>query len=218
MYRTYALDLWGYGDTAKNTERYSLDQQVELLETFLTEMGIAKVACIGHGLGALVALLFAEKESDRVDRIMAVGLPLKDQMINTSSKYEDPNQLADRLLNDSIRAKIPHTEVLKTDPQVHQVLMNNLQGPDLLNQSHKLDTPCLLVYGEDDPVIRMSEVRNFNPLTNSIHTIIFEESGHYPMLDQASTFHRLLQKFLTLKSGENLKEFNIKDKWTRRVR
>jgi len=51
-FRTYALDLWGFGDSAKVPNYYSLDQQVNLLDKFLQEMGIGKVALIGHGLGA----------------------------------------------------------------------------------------------------------------------------------------------------------------------
>jgi 3-oxoadipate enol-lactonase len=55
-FRAYALDLWGFGDTAKVSDNYTLDQQVNLVDLFLQEMGIGKVALIGHGLGAIVAL------------------------------------------------------------------------------------------------------------------------------------------------------------------
>src|SRR5512137_1438697 len=53
-FRAYALDLWGYGDTTHDSMSYSLDKQTGLLERFLDEMGIGKVAVVGHGLGALV--------------------------------------------------------------------------------------------------------------------------------------------------------------------
>src|SRR5271169_6562228 len=57
-YRTYAIDLWGFGDTSKQPLRYSLESQVELINSFLDQMGIAKFVLIGHGLGAVVALLY----------------------------------------------------------------------------------------------------------------------------------------------------------------
>ena len=31
-YRTYAIDLWGFGDTAKDPAQYTLDRQVMLVE------------------------------------------------------------------------------------------------------------------------------------------------------------------------------------------
>jgi 3-oxoadipate enol-lactonase len=58
-YRAYALDLWGFGDTAKARSRYTLDQQAALLSLFMEQMGMVKVALIGHSLGAVVALFFA---------------------------------------------------------------------------------------------------------------------------------------------------------------
>ena len=43
-YRAYALDLWGFGDTTHNVLGYSLEQQSALLDRFLNEMGIGKIA------------------------------------------------------------------------------------------------------------------------------------------------------------------------------
>jgi len=75
-FRTYAVDLWGFGDSAKVTNYYTLEQQVNLLDTFLQEMGIGKIALIGHGLGAVVALEFTLRFPDQVDRLMLTGLPV----------------------------------------------------------------------------------------------------------------------------------------------
>jgi len=77
-FRAYAIDLWGFGDTAKEPEKYLLNQQTALLDDFLSEMGIGKIAIIGHGLGAIIALMFAERYPKYVDRVMAVGLPLEE--------------------------------------------------------------------------------------------------------------------------------------------
>ncbi|HEX7432457.1 MAG TPA: alpha/beta fold hydrolase, partial [Anaerolineaceae bacterium] len=57
-FRAYALDLWGFGDSAKNAHRYTLDQQVVLLDRFMEQMGIGRVALVGHGLGAVIAMLY----------------------------------------------------------------------------------------------------------------------------------------------------------------
>ena len=34
-FRTYALDLWGFGDSAKNPYYYAIENQTELLDQFL---------------------------------------------------------------------------------------------------------------------------------------------------------------------------------------
>jgi pimeloyl-ACP methyl ester carboxylesterase len=46
------------------------------MDGFLYEMGIGRVALVGHGLGAVVAVLYALRNPDVVDRVMAVSYPL----------------------------------------------------------------------------------------------------------------------------------------------
>jgi pimeloyl-ACP methyl ester carboxylesterase len=74
----YALDLFGFGDSSKNNQKYSLDKQVELLSAFVKEMGIPKTAIIAHGLGALVAAEYARRAPDKVARLLMVSAPLFD--------------------------------------------------------------------------------------------------------------------------------------------
>jgi pimeloyl-ACP methyl ester carboxylesterase len=57
-YRAYAIDFWGFGGTAKEPSRYLLNNQRDLLNYFMFELGIEKIALIGHGLGAVIALMF----------------------------------------------------------------------------------------------------------------------------------------------------------------
>ncbi|MBN1565519.1 MAG: alpha/beta hydrolase [Anaerolineae bacterium] len=75
-FRTYALDFWGFGDSGKGSGRYGFDQQVRLVQLFIEELGIQKVALIGHGLGAAVAVKYALQNPERVPRLMVVSPPL----------------------------------------------------------------------------------------------------------------------------------------------
>jgi pimeloyl-ACP methyl ester carboxylesterase len=75
-YRTYALDLWGYGDSGKDPEKLSLDAHIELLDNFMDKLGISKAAFIGHSLGAAVMVRYARKRPDRVARMMLVSAPV----------------------------------------------------------------------------------------------------------------------------------------------
>jgi pimeloyl-ACP methyl ester carboxylesterase len=77
-YRLYALDLYGYGDSAKNPNRYTLEHQIALLDDFVKALGIPKAALIGHGLGALVAAEYARRYPDRIPRLLVISAPLYD--------------------------------------------------------------------------------------------------------------------------------------------
>lgn len=76
QYRVYALDLWGYGDTAHDRARYTFEAQVNLLDQFMTKMGIEKAALVGHDLGAALIAGFAAGNRARVPRLMVVSPPL----------------------------------------------------------------------------------------------------------------------------------------------
>jgi pimeloyl-ACP methyl ester carboxylesterase len=77
-YRAYALDLFGFGDSAKNPKHYTLDQQVALLDEFMHQLGIPKAALIGHGLGTMVVTEYARRYPDRVPRLLLASAPLFD--------------------------------------------------------------------------------------------------------------------------------------------
>ncbi len=77
-YRVYALDLYGYGDSVKNAQKYTLEHQIQLLDDFTQQLGIPKTGLVGHGLGALVAVEFARRFNDRVPRMLISGAPLFD--------------------------------------------------------------------------------------------------------------------------------------------
>lgn len=77
-YKVYALDLYGYGDTVKDPAKYSLEHQIRLLEDFVSRMGMPKLALVGHGLGAMIAVEYARRHVDRVPRMLISGAPLYD--------------------------------------------------------------------------------------------------------------------------------------------
>lgn len=80
-YRTYALDLWGFGDSGKHRTYYNIDGQVELLQGFIEGMALTKAVFVGHGLGAAILAHFATRNQanrDKVHRMMIIAPPVYD--------------------------------------------------------------------------------------------------------------------------------------------
>ena len=221
-FRTYAIDLWGFGDTAKVVDNYSLDSQVDLLDQFLDELGIGKIALIGHGLGAVIGMLYTNRFHSLVDRIMAISLPNGRHTINQRMYSATPPDLAEWLLGRTTDYEAARNETNKADQRAVHFSLNNLQTIDFNAISRNLTTPCLMVYGQNDPAVE--EIAPQDPSTlqetlpNHIHEVVFEQSGHFPMLDEPSKFNRLVADFLSLSSGTSPKQLSIKEEWKRRVR
>jgi len=215
-YRAYALDLWGFGETARNALNYSLEQQSSLLDRFLMEMGIGKIALVGHGLGALVGMTFATRFPKSVDRVMAVSCPLTYEAVHSRLRTAPPLELSDWLSSRTPEAVTALSDASKTDPQAVTASMVGLQANSLFGGFRSLNIPCLLVYGEKDQAITIPS-EDFS-LSTMTHQIVLDGSGHFPMIDETVKFNRLLTDFLALDQGLSPRELQMKEEWRRRVR
>ena len=152
-YRAYALDLWGYGETARSPIGYSLDNQTDMLKAFLEKMGIGKIAAVGHGLGGLVALNFARRWPQIVDRMMVVNCPMEYEAVNARLRTTPPSDLADWLSNRSPEAASALSDAGKADPRAIAGSIDSLQSDNLFGAVRQTNVPCLFVYGQNDPAV-----------------------------------------------------------------
>jgi len=216
-FRAYALDLWGFGDTAHNELKYSLDEQVKLIDAFLNELGIGKIALVGHGLGALVAMKFATRFRASVDRVMAINCPLSYDAVGQRLRTAPPQELSDWLSNRTPESSTALSDAPKADIKAIAASMVGFQADkNLFSDFRNQNVPCLLVYGEKDQAVT---IPTYEASTSTFtHPVILEGSGHFPMVEETIKFNRLLTDFLALDSGASPSELQMKEEWKRRVR
>ena len=216
-HRTYALDLWGFGDSDKRTQSYSVNAYVELLDRFLDKLGVVRPELVGHALGGVIALLFASQASDQVEQVVGVSVPLMGaavgrQLSNLSANGDTLARLVAR------RAKFPEVEmeVHKTDSAVVAKSVNSSMTVDLRRVLPTVDIPVLLVHGRDDPLIRPPQNEWLQDCRDNVRAILIEGAHHFPMLEERTKFNRLLKDFL--ESGDDLASLELKEEWQRRLR
>ncbi len=217
-FRAYAIDLFGFGDTTRDPLRYSLNRQADLINRFLEEMGIGKVALIGHGLGALVGFSFIKQWPKSVDRMMAINCPLEYDSVNARMRTGTMIDLVEWLAGRTPEAISALADASKADIQAVSASMAGLQANNLFSAVRNLGVPCLLVYGPNDPAIISPSQDNADSLPIHIHQINLEGTGHFPMIDNPTQFNRLMTDFLALDSGLSPRELQLKEEWKRRVR
>jgi pimeloyl-ACP methyl ester carboxylesterase len=208
-FRAYALDLCGFGESGRDPKRYTLDGQTELLSRFLDEMSLGKVALIGHGLGALVGFSFCVRWPQRVDRMMAVSCPMFHDTINPRLRTSPIQDLVTWLGNRSPEATALLADATIADPQAVTTSISSFQSSDLFGQMRQSQIACLLVHGQNDPAIPAPPAESSVNLPDMMHQIVLKRSGHFPMLDEAARFNRLLIEFLTLDSGVSPRELHL---------
>jgi pimeloyl-ACP methyl ester carboxylesterase len=220
--RAYALDLWGFGDSDKTPERYDIDSYVEMCVAFLDEMGISKAPFVGHTLGAAIILKMAHKYPDRVDKMMAVSLPLTAEAINRKLLTAGPNDMLARLFWHRQR---PYPEVemglSKTAPNAIALTIQSVARLNLEEILEEIEVPLLTVYGEKDTVINPIQADASHSQSANNHyaarEIILPGTSHFPMLDATAKFNRLLRDFMDVTSVAALQQLAIKEEWRRRT-
>jgi pimeloyl-ACP methyl ester carboxylesterase len=217
-FRAYGLDLWGFGESAHDSMRYTIDQQTDLLGRFLDEMGIGKVALVGHGLGALVGFNFSSRWPKSVDRMMAVNCPLDYDSINARVRTSPLPDLINWLGSKAPEAATALAEASKADPRAITESISSFQSNGLFGKMRDTQIPCLLVYGQNDPAILAPTMDTSISLPHMMQLVTLDGSGHFPMIDETARFNRLLTDFLALDSGVSPLELQLKDEWRRRVR
>lgn len=217
-YRAYAIDMWGFGDSAKNPVKYTIQNQVDLVNSFMEKLGISRVALIGHSLGAVVALEFAAKFQANVDRVMAVSFPLNGTALNPRLRSSTPDELAEWLLSRTPANEAVRIEAPKADYQALATSLEDLDKLSLGEMPFRTHTPCLFVHGQNDPMLIPPNYEDYSHLPDYTHQILLEQSGHFPMLEEVSKFNRLMADFLALSSGVSPRQLQLKEEWKRRVR
>jgi len=214
----YALDLLGFGDSARLRDSYSLEAQAGMIDDFLAEMGISRIALVAHGLGALVALTFANRHPNSVSRLLAIALPVDTNSDDPKLSRPDLEELL-RLLGapDSPAAGLlPSASSI--DRAALDISPDRFRTEPGLRALQRSDIPVLLLYGAQDPLQRPPPAEQPPGLGTNFHQIVFPESGHFLMLDAPDTFQRLMMDFLALEQGTSPRQLGRKEVWRRIIR
>src|SRR4051794_17471995 len=72
-YPTYVPDLPGYGRSMKPEHTLSITELADALADYLDAIGVQKAVLVGNSMGCLIALEFARKYRDRIERAIMVS-------------------------------------------------------------------------------------------------------------------------------------------------
>lgn len=211
--RTYAFDLWGFGDSSQYQDRYSLDAYVDMLSGFLDALAVRKpVILVGHSLGAAVALRYTLRHPEDVDRVAAISLPVKGDYMHERLTGQDPFSNFSR--TSAISWPEVDNEVRKSDMGAVSQSVEEVRRTDFLPDIQACSRPMMLIFGKQDQIIK--EPGNSLPEPTTNRAYISLESDHFPMLEDKVKFNRLVLDFVLAKG--DLQEISPKDHWVRRNR
>jgi pimeloyl-ACP methyl ester carboxylesterase len=218
-HRTFAFDLWGFGDSSKAVNKYSFAAYLEMLEQFVDKLGIAKpFTLVGHALGAAVALRYCATHPENVKRLVLVALPVQGEFLNERLTSNDSATFISKVLGKNNSYPEIDSETRKTDRAAMNTLAGELLQNSFLADLENCQCPVLLVFGNQDPVVQQptGDCSHLQQPGSNRHYICLDGCNHFPMLEQTAKFNRLLLDFIH--ADNNGTEIAPKDYWQRRTR
>ena len=213
-YRTYALDFWGFGESGKKRESYSVQDFVSLVDQFMDRLGIERAPLVGHSMGGTVSLSIAVQYPRRVSKVVVVGSPIVGSSLALALKLAGQRPIAVILFNMMWAFRIGmriYSPLICRDPRfpammdkdlsrttVESFLLSiaSLHRTDLRPVLPQVKIPTMGMYGGKDIIVSPTEWKPLREGIPNARIELFPKAGHFIMLDDSTPFLDKLKEFL----------------------
>jgi pimeloyl-ACP methyl ester carboxylesterase len=215
-YKVYALDFWGFGESAKTMRGQSPPFKVaaygQMVDQFMEALGIQSAPVFGHSMGGTVALTVALEYPERVKKVAIVGSPINGDSLNIFLKWMGVDWMARLVWRLPVIVRTFIRIILMRDPpRVQKMVLRDVQQTSIesffrsIGDLHHtnleprlshLQVPVLGVFGEHDVIVDPKEARRLADGVKLARIEMMPISGHFPMLDDSEHFNQTLRHFL----------------------
>lgn len=208
-YRVYMPDLPGYGQSEKPRDfSYSVVDEARIVEAFFDVLGLKQVDLGGWSMGGWVVQRVAADRPDEVRKLMlldSAGLAVKPEWNTALFTPTSAAELAqlDALLmpNPPPVPQFVAKDILRNARQdawiIHRALVSMLTGRDATDTLlPQLKMPVLIVWGQLDQIIPVSEGERMHALVAGSQLVIVPGCGHLAPVTCAGKIGPQLVAFL----------------------
>jgi len=210
-YTVYAPDLPGFGNSQSINDRFQTSEYVDFLDSFVYTLGLRRFYLLGHSIGGGIALKFALKSPQKIERLVLVSSLFLGKEIALWARYLSSPAIF-RYLGEASIAVFRVMEWVvrlfcascKLSPPFSRVQMAigrsimTLKGQTtvLVDQLTELVMPTLLVWGAKDGIVPVIHAYAAADVIPDCHLHIFEGCGHNVQKQRLQEFSKLLVTFL----------------------
>lgn len=216
-YHVLAVDQRGHGDSGWGGEGgYALEDYYEDLRAVVAARGLGRFTLIGHSLGGRVAMLYAHRHPEQLERLVLVDItpgrstpmPAGSAQPQAAREFDTPDaasaylaRLMSRaprhLLEESAREGLKRTAggryVWKYDPMLFS---RRAATVDLWEAVRTISAPTLLQYGSESDVVDAALAARLAAAMPRCTVERIESAGHGLFTDQPDAFAASVSRFL----------------------
>lgn len=203
-FRVIAWDMPGHGDSDPLSRHFSIEDYGAALAAFMDALGITAAHIAGCSCGGTISVGFASRYPLRTLTATIVETPFRTEEEweaywgNIQENFGLPTQSLEQVksrLNDVDNRVFASWNVDRNKAGARQMVgvMWAMRQFDIGANLANLRCPTLLLYGAKGPAIATKD--RFATARPGIRTEIFENVGHFPMLDAPVKFAATLASF-----------------------
>ncbi len=192
--RITILDLPGFGSSMEPSFAYNISDYASLLHEFLKELKIDNPILIGHSFGGRIAIYYASIYP--VSKLVLFGSPfikgendsLKLKVFKSLKKIKFLNNFAEVMKN-----HLGSEDYKNASGVMRQILVNTV-NTDLSSNASKITCPTLLIWGNNDEAVPVSEAKKLESLIDDSALIVLNGT-HYCYLENLNHISCILENF-----------------------
>ena len=189
------LDLPGFGSSEIPKTAYTINDYTEVLHEFLENLNIDNPILIGHSFGGRVAINYASLY--KVEKLVLFGSPfivrekkgLKVKILKNLKNIKFLENFAEVMKNHM------GSEDYKAANGIMREVLVKTVNTDLRDAASKITCPSLLIWGENDAAVPVSEAKELEKTIKDSALIVLPGS-HYCYLENLNHVISILEHFL----------------------
>ncbi len=209
-YRAIAVDLRGYGDSAKPGHGYNIDQFAKDLALLFEALELPRLVLLGVSMGGWTAQRFALESGERLNGVVLASTSngAQTERLLENDPREMVKHLGWRKVSEDLitgafppdtDAAIVNALLSRIDTWNERVItevLDSIMAFDTSNELPGLKVSTLIMVGNKDHQIPVSLSEEMHAAIPDSRLEVFDGSGHFMMVEDPDRFRGVLDGFL----------------------
>ncbi len=216
-YRCVTVDLRGHGSSSKPVDGYGYEEHVEDLDRLLGALDLRHATLVGSSMGGAIAIQLAAVHPERVAQVVTVGTPPQlvaddrwpeGRPLEVVGAFLEFQRVArERTMRQIVEASAHADLGEPTNTWLFQIALRSPSwaatgswkgalASSAVPFISRLAVPLLVMHGRHDAFVSNAAASRLAAEAPDSRLAWFENSGHFPFLEESELFNGELAKFL----------------------